>query len=248
MSKVTNSDIARALYEIGEYLEMEGVAFKPRAYEKVEKVIESLAEPAEEIYKKGGLKALEAIPGVGVSIAEKIEELLKTGRLKAYEDLKKKTPIRLQDFQSIEGLGPKTLKKLYEKLGIRGLRDLEKALASGRIRNLEGFGAKSEENILKSLEFLKKSGGRFVLGLVMPQIREIESRLKKLPQVKKINVAGSVRRRKETIGDADILIISDNPKPVMDYFVSIPEVARVFAHGETKSAVKLKNGLDRKSV
>jgi len=109
---------------------------------------------------------------------------------------------------------------------------------------LEGFGEKSEENILKGIEFLKKSGGRFVLGFVVPQIREIESRLKKLKEVEKLVTSGSVRRRKETIGDADILIISKNPKPVMDFFVSLPEVARVFSYGETKSAVKLKNGLD----
>src|SRR3989344_5738378 len=121
MSKVTNSDIARALYEIGEYLEMEGVAFKPRAYEKVEKVIESLAEPAEEIYKKGGLKALEAIPGVGVSIAEKIEELIKTGKAKDHEQLKKKIPVDLEALRSVSGLGPKTIKTLYQKLKVRNL-------------------------------------------------------------------------------------------------------------------------------
>ncbi|MBI3046161.1 MAG: DNA polymerase/3'-5' exonuclease PolX [Candidatus Harrisonbacteria bacterium] len=261
---MTNQEIAKILGEIGIYLEMQDVPFKPRAYEKVAEVVANLNEEVKEIYKKGGLKALEEIPGVGVSIAEKIEEAIKTGKVKFHEQLSKKIPIRLKDFQGIQGLGPKTLKTLYAKLGIRGLRDLEKALASGRIRNLKGFGVKSEENILKSLEFLRKSGGRFVLGLVMPQIREIEARLKKLPGVKKIAVAGSVRRRKDTIGDADILITIDESLPasappsrkasdgqskatagkIMDYFVSMPEVARVFAHGETKSAVKLKNGLD----
>lgn len=240
----TNQEISDILREIAVYLEMDNVPFKPRAYEKVAEVIAGLGGQVSEIYKKGGLKAVEDIPGVGVSIAEKIEELLKTGRLKYYEGLKKKFPIRLGDFRGIQGLGPKTIKTLYRELGVRSLRDLEKALASGKIRRLKGFGAKSEENILKSLEFVKKSGGRFVLGTVMEQILEIESRLKNLPQVQKINVAGSVRRRKETIGDADILIISDKPKPVMDYFTSMPEVARVFAHGETKSAVKMKNGLD----
>ena len=241
---MTNQEIAKILSEIGIYLEMDGVAFKPRAYEKASEAIAVLNRQVSEIYEKGGLKSVEEIPGVGVSIAEKIEELIKTGRVKYHDQLQKKVPVDLEELRSVDGLGPKTIKTLYQKLKVRNLKDLEKAAKSGKIQKLEGFGEKSEENILKGIEFLKKSGGRFVLGMVMPQIREIEARLKKLPGVKKINIAGSVRRRKDTVGDADILIISDKPKPVMDYFVSMPEVARVFAHGETKSAVKLKNGLD----
>jgi DNA polymerase (family 10) len=241
---MTNEEIANILREIGIYLDMDNVPFKPRAYEKASEGVLGLDKDVREIYKTGGLAALEKIPAVGASIAEKIEELLKTGKIKYYESLKKKIPVRLSELRSVEGLGPKTIKTLYQKLKIRSLSDLEKAARGGKIKKLEGFGAKSEENILKGIEFLRKSGGRFVLGFVMPQIREIESRLKRLPQVQEINVAGSVRRRKETIGDADILIISDNPKPVMDFFVNMSEVARVFAHGETKSAVKLKNGLD----
>ena len=241
---MNNQVISRILSEIAIYLEMQGVPFKPRAYEKASEVILGLDRDVGEIYKQEGIRALEEIPGVGKSIAEKIEELIKTGKVKYHEDLRKKTPVNLEELRAVEGLGPKTIKMLYQKLKVRSLSDLEKTARSGKISKLEGFGKKSEENILKGIEFIKKSGGRFVLGLVMPQIREIELRLKRLPQVKKIDIAGSVRRRKETIGDADILIISDDSKPVMDFFVSMPEVSRVFAHGETKSAVKLKNGLD----
>lgn len=241
---MTNEEIANILREIGIYLDMDNVPFKPRAYEKASEGVLGLDKDVREIYKTGGLAALEKIPAVGTSIAEKIEELLNAGKIKYYEQLKKKIPVNLSELRGVEGLGPKTIKILYQKLKIRNLSDLEKAARTGKIKKLEGFGEKSEENILKGIEFLKKSGGRFVLGFVVPQIREIEARLKRLPQVQEINVAGSVRRRKETIGDVDILIISDNPQPVMDFFVSMPEVARVFAHGETKSAVKLKNGLD----
>lgn len=239
-----NSSIAKILRDIGIYLEMDNVPFKPRAYEKVAEAVEGLGESVEGIYKSGGLKAVEKIPGVGISIAEKIEELLKTGKVKYHNQLKKKIPVNLDELRTVQGLGPKTIKILYQKLKVKNLKDLEKAAKERKIRNLEGFGEKSEENILKGIEFLKKSGGRFVLGFIMPQIREIELRLKKLKDVERAVVAGSVRRRKETIGDADILVISSKPKLVMDYFVSMPEVARVFAHGETKSAVKLKNGLD----
>ncbi|MDP1718955.1 MAG: DNA polymerase/3'-5' exonuclease PolX [bacterium] len=244
MGTISNLEIAQVLYEIGEYLEMQGVAFKPRAYEKVAQTIESLEEPVVEIYRKGGLKAVEDIPGVGISIAEKIEELIKTGHLQYYEDLKKKTPVDLSALTKVEGLGPKKIKVLYQKLGIKNLADLEKAARAGKIGKLEGFGPKSEENILKGLEFAKKNGGRFLLGSIYWGIKIIEERLAALPGVKKAQVVGSIRRQKETVGDGDILVISDRPEAVMDYFVSMPEVARVIAKGDTKSAVTLKNGMD----
>jgi len=241
---ITNSEIAKILREISEYLEMQDIPFKPQAYEKAAEVIEGLEEEVSEIYKNGGLKALSQIPKVGVSIAEKIEELIKTGRLKYYENLKKTLPVDLSVLTQIEGLGPKKIKKLYQVLKIRNIKDLEKAAKAGKIRNLEGFGLKSEQNILKGIEFYKKASSRYILGFEMAYIREIESRLKKLKEVEEIVIAGSVRRRKETIGDVDILIISKNPKPVMDYFVNMTDVIHVYAHGETKSAVKMKNGLD----
>lgn len=239
-----NTEIAQILYEIGEYLEMQDIAFKPKAYQKVGGAIEELREDVEEIYKKGGLKSLEEIPGVGVSIAEKIEELIKTGRVKYYDELKKKTPVELGELSAVEGLGPKHIKKLYQKLGIKNLKDLEKAAKVGKISKLEGFGKKSEQNILKSIEFLKRSSGRFILGFAMPTIREIEQRLKNIKEAKKVVIAGSTRRRKETIGDIDILVVSDKPKQVMDFFVNMPEVINIYAHGETKSAIKIKNGMN----
>ncbi len=244
MRKISNHEIAKILAEIGEYLEMQGVAFKPRAYEKAASAIENFEEGVDGIYEKGGVKALEEIPGVGLSIAEKIEEFLRTGRIKYYDELKKKTPVDLGELSRIQGLGPKSVKKLYEKLGVKNVTDLQKAAKAGKIAKIEGFGKKTEENILKGIEFVKKSSGRFLLGFAMPEIRTIEKRLKDLKGVEKLVVAGSVRRRKETIGDVDILVISEKPKLIMDYFVSMPEAVRVYAHGETKSAIKIKSGLD----
>lgn len=240
----SNADIAEVLSEIAEYLEMQDVPFKPRAYEKAAGEIVSLEESVAEIYGKGGIGALREIPGIGVSIAETIGELIKTGHSKHYEELKKKTPVDLKALRGIEGLGPKSIKKLYKELGVKNLSELEKAVKSGRVSKLGGFGKKSEENILKGIEFSKKSHGRFTLGSVMPEVRSIESRLKSLPGVERVIVAGSTRRRKETVGDVDILIVAGKPKPIMDYFIGMPEVSRVFAHGATKSAVKVKSGLD----
>jgi DNA polymerase (family 10) len=239
-----NREIARILAEIGEYLEMRAVAFKPRAYQKAAAAIEDLEESVQEIYEKGGLKALEQIPGVGRSIAEKIEEFVKTRRLKYYERLKKETPVNLSELTKIEGLGPQKVKKLYEQLKIKNVSELEKAAKAGKVRELESFGAKSEENILKGIDFLKKSGGRFILGFVMPEVRKIENRLKNLEGVERVDAAGSVRRRKETVGDIDILAISEKSEKVMDFFVSMKEVINVYGQGPTRASIRLKSGLD----
>ncbi len=251
---MTNKEIAKILYEISEYLAMQDIPFKPRAYEKAAHSIEEFEEDISDIYKKGGIKALEEIPGVGAGIAERIEELIKTGKSKYYEQLKKKMPVELSELTAIEGVGPKMIMKLYKNLGIRNLKDLERAARAGKIRHLEDFGEKTEENILKGINFLKKSGGRFVLGFVIPQIREIEKRIKSLKEVKQAVIGGSIRRMKETIGDGDLLVVvRGNKKPafakatagkIMDFFVNMPEVMHVYSHGETKSSVKLKNGMD----
>ncbi len=239
-----NHSIAEILYDIAEYINMDNIPFKPRAYEKAAETIEGLEEDISEIYKKGGRKALEDVPGIGISIAEKIEEFIKTGKVRYYEDLKKKMPVDMDSLRRVEGLGPQSIKKLYEKLGIKTVKDLEGAAKGGKIRTLEGFGEKSEEKILKSLGFLKKSSGRFILGFVMPEIEEIAERIRNRRDIEKAIVAGSVRRMKETIGDADILVVAKNAKPIMDYFVRMPEVVKITAHGETKSAIKLKSGLN----
>jgi len=246
MKSIKNSEIAKIFYEISEYLKIQGIAFKPRAYEKVADVISSLQDDLNNIYKEDGLKALESIPGVGKSIALKIEELLKTGKLKYYQKLKKKTPIDLSELAEVEGLGPKNIKILYEKLGIRTTKQLERAAKSGKVGRLEGFGKKSEENILRGLEYFKQSRGRRPLAVVLPQAEVIEKRLRRLRGVKKAIVAGSLRRRKKTIGDIDI-VVSAKPttgKKIIEFFVSMPEVSEVFAKGTTKASVKLKSGLD----
>ncbi len=239
-----NLEIAKIFYEIANYLEMEEVAFKPYAYQKVAITLETLEQDVEEIYKKGGLKGLEEIPGVGKNIALKIEEYLKTGRIKTYERLKKKTPINLEEMITVEGMGVKKAKVLYQKLKIKNLKDLEKAAKSHKIAPLFGFGEKTEKNILEGIAFLKKSKGRFLLGDIMPVVKEVSEELKGLKEVKKISVAGSVRRMKETIGDVDFLIISKSPKKVMDFFVSLPGVIKIWSKGPTKSSVRMRDGFD----
>ena len=239
-----NQELAKIFYEIADYLEMEDIAFKPYAYRKVALVLQDIEEDVGEIYKKGGLKALEEIPGVGENIALKIEEYLETGQIKEYQKLKKQTPINLGEISAVEGMGPKKAKVLYQKLGIRNLKDLEKAANTHKIATLFGFGEKTEKNILEGIDFLKRSKGRFLLGEIMPVIREVLKRLKSLPEVEQINVAGSVRRMKETIGDVDILVVSSKPEKVMAFFVSLPDVVKIWGKGLTKSSVRTKGGFD----
>lgn len=239
-----NQELARIFYEIADFLKMEEIAFKPYAYQKAAITLESLEEDVKEIYKKGGLKALEEIPGVGKSIAEKIKEYLKTRKIKYYQDLKKKTPVEMEELTAVEGLGPKMVKILHQKLGISNLKDLEKAAKAHKIASLFGFGVITEKNILEGIEFLKKSKGRFLLGEILPQVKEILEKLKTLKEVEQICAAGSIRRMKETIGDVDILVTTKNPGRVMDFFVQLPGMIKIWAKGPTKSSIRMKEGFD----
>ena len=233
---------------------MEGVAFKPQAYEKAAIALEALEEDVGDIYKKGGFKALKEIPGVGKSIAEKIEEYIKTGKIKYYQDFKKRLPINLDEIIPIEGMGPKRAKILYEKLGIKNLEELEKAARAHKIAKLFGFGEKSEKNILDAIEFLKREKGRFLLGEILPRVREVSGKLKKIKGVERVDVVGSIRRMKETIGDVDFLVVVKGSKgsasarasadAVADFFVSLPGVIKIWGKGKTKASVRMEGGFD----
>lgn len=241
---MTNQQVAKILYEMAALYDMEGVEFKPRAYEKAALAIESMSESVEELYKSGGVDSLLKIPGVGKGIAKHLAELFAKGHFKEYERLKRKIPVNIAELTAVEGVGPKMVKVLWKKLGVRSLADLEKAAKAGKIRRLSHFGERSERKILKGIEFLKKSAGRQVLGFVLPDIRELESAIADFPEVKKVVIAGSVRRWKETIGDIDILVASDKPEEVMKRFIKLAIIEYVYAHGSTKTNVRLKNGLD----
>ena len=167
-----NNEIAQILMEIGEHLAMRGEnVFKIKAFEKAAQVIGEMERELTNIYKEEGIKGLEEISGVGPSIAGEIEELIKTGKSKYYEKLKKKEPVNLGELMRVEGLGPKGIKKLYDELEITNLEELTKAARAGQIGKLKGFGKKSEEKILRGIEFVKKSGGRFLLGQITAQVK-----------------------------------------------------------------------------
>lgn len=239
-----NQELSKIFFEMADYLDIEGVSFKPYAYKRAALSLDGLNEDVGEIYRNGGIKALQEIPGIGEGIAKHIEEYLKTGKIKHLEQLKKKLPLKVDELMKIEGLGPRKIKVLYQKLKIKNLKDLEKAAKAGKIAPLFGFGEKTEKNILQGLEFVKQGKGRFLLGEIMPSVRMIEKRLGEQKEIKEVSVAGSVRRRKETIGDIDVLVVSDDPEKTAKFFVSMPEVEKIWAEGDTKCSVRFKEGFD----
>lgn len=239
-----NKALADLFREISILIDMEGESFKSKAYERVADILLTLEESVSDIYKNHGLEGILAISGIGEGIGKKIEEYIKSGRIKEHQRLKKKFPIDIDTLTSIEGIGPQTALKLYKKLKITNLKELEEAAKSGKIAKLPGMGEKSVERILQGIEFLKNGAGRLILGFNMPIFRSILERIKKVPGVKTAEFAGSVRRMQETVGDLDLLVISDNPKKVNDFFIHMPEVETVLIHGETRSSVRLNINID----
>jgi len=239
-----NQELAKIFNDMARFLRMEGVAFKPYAYERAALSLEGLSEDVGDIYRRGGIKALLEISGVGKAIANHIEEYLKTGKVKVYEEQKKKLPINLDELVRVEGMGAKKAKTLYQKLGIKNVKDLEKAAKAHKIAPLFGFGEKTEKNILQGLEFLKRDKGRFPLGKILPTARNVIRKLEALKEVDQISLAGSSRRRKETIGDVDILVVSKKPAKVMDFFVKLDGIEKVWGKGGTKASVRMREGFD----
>jgi len=246
-----NREIAELFYEAADILEYQQVEWKPRAYRKAAQMIENLGEDIEKIYGREGKEGLTEIPGVGESIADHIAEYLETGKVEKFEKLKGKAPSGTVELMEIRGLGAKRMKKLADALGIMTLSDLKNAINTHKIMELEDFGEKSEENLLKAVEQYEKSHDRMALGKALPLAEELISALKaecKRTTCKidfsKIIYTGSLRRLKETIGDIDILAEAEKEEAlkIMDAFVSLPDVEQVVLKGNTKSSVILREG------
>ena len=239
-----NQELSKIFNDMARFLQAEGVAFKPFAYQRAALSLETLKEDIGQIYRNGGAKALLEIPGIGKGMADHIEEYLKTGKIKSYEALKKKLPLKLDELVRVEGMGVRKARILYQKLGVKDLKSLEKAAKAHKIAPLFGFGEKTEKNILQGLEFLKRDKGRFLLHDILPTARKVLEKLKTLKEVEQISLAGSVRRMKETIGDVDILVVSENPKKVMDFFVKLEGIEKIWGKGGTKASIRMQEGFD----
>lgn len=236
-----NTEIARIFHSTADLLEIKGDnPFKVRAYQKAAQNIESLTEELSEIALRG---ELEKISGIGKDLAQKILEMLQTKKSGAFEELRLEIPEGLLELIAVPGLGPKKAKLLYDKMGIQTMEALEEAARADRLKDLPGFGAKTEENILAGIELVRRGRERMLLGRALPLAQGIMANLAAMPEVHQISEAGSLRRRRETVRDIDILITSSDPEKVMDAFTSPFQVREVLAKGGTKASVLTSEGM-----
>lgn len=229
-----NAEVARIFYEVADILELQGVKFKPQAYRKAARAIESLEEDI------GAIRDLKSIPGVGEAIAKKITEILETGTLKYLEKLRKETPKGVEELLRLPEVGPKTAQILASQ-GITSIEELEKALHNHSLQKMKGFGPKTEANLKRAIELYRFQKERRLLGQVLPLCRKVEEAL--TDSADKVVVAGSVRRWKETVGDIDVLAISFDPETVVETFTHLPLVEQIIEKGGTKSSVILRGGI-----
>jgi DNA polymerase (family 10) len=238
-----NLDVARTLEELADLLEIQGAnPFRIRAYRHAVRTVEGLTRPLRVMVEAG--EDLTGLPGIGKDIAARIEELIETGRMEMLEQLDAEVPRSLVELMRLDGVGPKKAHKLYDELDVRTVDDLEAELQSGRVESLQGFGKKSAEKILRAIAEHRAHVGRFLLDDVEQLVAPVIEHVKAAPGVDRVEVAGSLRRRKETIGDVDLLARCEGDgTAVVDHFVAYPAAERVDAAGGTKGSIVLRSGL-----
>ncbi|MBI3317563.1 MAG: DNA polymerase/3'-5' exonuclease PolX [Candidatus Omnitrophica bacterium] len=234
-------EAADSFDQIADLLELKGEnPFRIRAYRRAAMNLRNLTEDLESLAAAG---SLEKIPGIGKDLSAKIIEIISTGRLSFLERLKKEIPESLTALMAVPGIGPKTAKLVYDRFKVKSIEHLEALVKGGKLQGLPGFKEKKEENILRGIRLLKEGQERMTLGTATALGREILGALKDSPEIRRISVAGSLRRGKETVRDIDLLITSRNPKKVMDRFVQLKIAGQIQAHGETKSSIRTRQGV-----
>jgi len=237
-----NAAIARKFHELADLLEIQGAnPFRVRAYRNAASIVEGSSRPLEDRVAEG--EDLSAIKGIGEDLAGQIKELVETGDLSQLQTLQKDVPEQLSELMRLDQLGPKRTRAIHDALGVSSLQELKQAAEAGKIRELSGFGAKTEKKILEEVDKLSDRDHRTRLGEAEQVAAPLLAYLDELEEVSQIEVAGSYRRRKETVGDLDILVASANSAPVMERFTRHPEVGRVVSQGKTRATVYLKSGL-----
>jgi DNA polymerase (family X) len=235
-------EVIKILKEISVLLELKDEnLFKIRAYQNAARALESSDI---DINKNLKIEDFTRIKGIGTHIAKKIKELNDTGSLKYYEELKQNVPSGLVEMLSIPTIGPKKVKYLYDNLGISNIGELEYACHENRLIDLPNFGKKTQENILKGIEHLKRYKGKYLYANVIEEAEAINEKIRNFKYVIRSSPAGSIRRKKEIVKDIDIVASSKNPGRVMDFFTGIKEAEEIIARGDTKSSIKLKSGIN----
>ncbi|WP_436906572.1 DNA polymerase/3'-5' exonuclease PolX [Halosimplex marinum] len=233
-----NDEIADRLEEFADRLEAKGVEYKPRAYRRAAENVRAFPGDVAGLAEDDGEAAVGEIEGVGDAISAKVVEYVETGDIEELEELRAEMPVDVEALTRVEGVGPKTVGSLYEALGVETLDDLEAAAEAGEIREVSGFGAKTEENILENVQFAREATERESLGEARPRGESVVSYLDGQPGVERVDLAGSLRRWKETIGDVDVLVASDEPETVIGAFTDWPEADTVIEAGDQKASVR----------
>ncbi|MCI0622550.1 MAG: DNA polymerase/3'-5' exonuclease PolX [Acidobacteria bacterium] len=237
-----NVEIARAFNEYADLLEIQGQnPFRVRSYRKAAMTVEGLSRPVIELLDEG--EDLTELPGIGARMVEHIREIIARGRLAGLQEIQKDLPGTLTEVMHLPGLGPKRTKQLHDVLGIRSIQQLRKALDAGKVEKLRGFGEKSAEKIRLGIKEFAQQARRFKLSDADQLVRPLVAYLRQAPGIEQMEVAGSYRRRKETVGDVDILVASEKPRPVMARFRTYPDVKRVEMAGPTRGTIVLRSGL-----
>ena len=238
-----NLDVARTLTELADLLEIQGASpFRIRAYRNAVNTINSLSRPLKDMVEAG--EDLTELPSIGKSVAKYIGEFLDTGSISRLEEVAAEFPRSLVELMRLDGVGPKKARKLFEQLDVRTVDDLAAALEIGRVQEIDGFGVKSAGKIVRAIEDHRKHTGRFQIHETERLIAGVLEHMQAAPGVGRIEVAGSLRRRKETIGDVDILAeLEGDGTPVVDHFVSFSGAERVEGAGNTKGSIVLHSGL-----
>lgn len=238
-----NPEVAQVFDEVADLLEIQGAnPFRVRAYRTAARTIRDLPEPLA-VIASDPTRKLDDLPGIGKDLAGKIATGLATGSFPFLEELRAQVPAGLRDMMRLPGLGPKKAMTLFDKLKVDGLDKLRQAIESHRLRDIKGFGAKTEENLLRALTTLDQTSRRFSVAEAKVYADAVVRHLRGTPGIGQIEVAGSYRRRKETVGDLDVLVAGSDPGPVMERLAGFEGVAEVLARGETKMTVRLRTGL-----
>ena len=236
---MTNSEIAQVFTRLATMLEIDGAnPFRVRAYREAARVVGEMTEPAANLSAAG----LEELPGIGADLAAKIRNIVDTGTTDLFDQMKAKIPLEVVALTELQGMGPKRVKTLLER-GILNRDALEQAAKAGELKGLPGFGETLEKKILRAIERTAQTSGRMLLAAAWPVAEALQARIGQIPGVTQVEVAGSFRRRKETVGDLDLLVCGGDREAVMDGLTTYGEVAEVLGRGDTKSSVRLRSGL-----
>ncbi len=239
---VHNTDIAAMFTEIADLLDIQGDnPFRIRAYRNAARTIQEMGPDLADMVRDE--EDLTQLPGIGADLAAKIKEMTETGKVESLEKLRKNFPPGITDLLRVPNLGPKRVKALWKTLKIESVDQLKAAAGAGKVRDLEGFGEKMEQHILDAIKAMAGMGKRFIRAYAAPYAETLAEYLAEVPGVDRVEIAGSYRRAKETVGDIDLLVVASAGGPVMDRFVAYDEVNQVLAKGETKSSVILKSGI-----